>query len=133
MNEAELLARIATTMRQEIGPAVDGEYPKTQAFMIGVVLQKLSRQLALAPSHAQAEAEDMDALIADLNQTYTTGAVQKAIAHLWQARDPAALCALIETLYASREDIGDGQFSHLLGRVRQSLRATINRTLEYAE
>lgn len=133
MNEAELLSRIARSMKQEIGPAIGAEYPKTQAFMTGVVLDKLSQQLALAPLHAQAEAEEMDALIRDLNQTYTVGAVQKAIADLWQARDNAALCGLIETLYASREEIGDGLFSHLLGRVRQTLRASINRKLEYAQ
>ena len=67
MNDAHLLVRIAQTLKEEIAPAVDGEYPKTQAFMAAVVLQKLARQIALAASHAHAADAELDALIADLN------------------------------------------------------------------
>jgi tetratricopeptide (TPR) repeat protein len=38
-----LLRRIAQTLRESIGPAVEAEYPRTQAFMAAVVLQKLGR------------------------------------------------------------------------------------------
>lgn len=133
MNESELLERIAQTMRRDIAPAVSTEYPKTQAFISAVVLQKLGLQLALKPKHDEARKEDTDELAAYLNAAFTIGAVQQAIRNFNQARDQAALCALIETLYASREDIGDGQFEQLLGRVRETLRADVNRTLEYAE
>lgn len=133
MNESELLQRIALTLRQEIAPAIAAEYPKTQAFIASVVLQKLGRQLDLTAQHAQAAASDMDELVAYMNAAFTIGPVQQAIRYLNQARGPAALCALIETLYAARGDIGDGQFEQLLGRVRQTLRANIDRTLEYAE
>ncbi len=133
MTESELLQRIALTMRQEIAPAVGAEYPKTQAFITAVVLEKLGRQLALKPLHEEADKSDMDDLVAYMNAAFTIGPVQQAVKNLNQARDDAALCALIETLYAARPDIGDGQFEQLLGRVRQTLRANINRTLEYAE
>ena len=43
----ELLERIARTLKKEIGPAVEDAYPKTQAFMAAVVLQKLAGQLRL--------------------------------------------------------------------------------------
>ena len=36
---AELLERMAPTLRKEIGPAVDGEYPRTQAFMAAQVFR----------------------------------------------------------------------------------------------
>lgn len=132
MNESQLLQRIALTLRQEIAPAIAAEYPRTQAFIAAVVLQKLGGQLALTEQHAEAAARDMDDLVAYMNAAFTIGPVQQAIRNLNQARNRAALCALIETLYASRADIGDGQFEQLLGRVRQTLRADIDRILEYA-
>lgn len=133
MNESELLERIAQTMRRDIAPAVSAEYPKTQAFISAVVLQKLGQQLALKPKHDEARKEDMDELAAYLNAAFTIGPVQQAIRNFNRDRDQAALCALIETLYAARQDIGEGQFEQLLGRVRETLRADVNRTLEYAE
>ena len=51
MNPDQLLERIATTLKRDIGPAVLGDYPKTQAFMAAVVLQKLGRQLGLLHMH----------------------------------------------------------------------------------
>jgi hypothetical protein len=47
MNHGELLQRIASTLKRDVGPAIEAEYPKTQAFMAAVVLQKLGRQLDL--------------------------------------------------------------------------------------
>jgi len=44
----------------------------------------------------------------------------------------AAVCTLIETLYASRAELGAGRFDALLGRVRETLRASIDRRMEYA-
>jgi hypothetical protein len=38
----ELLGRLATTLREEIGPSVNGGYPRTQAFMAAVVLEKVA-------------------------------------------------------------------------------------------
>jgi len=66
MSPGKLLERIAATLRRDIGPAVGAAYPRTQAFMAAVVLQKLGRQLALAEAHGAADAAEMKALIADL-------------------------------------------------------------------
>ena len=58
----ELLERLARTLKKEIGPAVGDAYPKTQAFMAAVVLQKLAGQLRLADEHAAASQRDLQAL-----------------------------------------------------------------------
>ena len=63
----ELLERLATTLRQDIGPAVTGAYPRTQAFMAAVVAEKLARQLAVAPAHERADAADLVQLYANLD------------------------------------------------------------------
>jgi hypothetical protein len=55
-----------------------------------------------------------------------------AIRTLTDTRDAAALCALIETLYADRAELGATRFEALLGRVRRTLRANIDRRMEYA-
>ena len=135
MNDAELLLRIANTLRQEIAPAVDAEYPKTQAFMAAVVLQKLGRQIALAPTHARAAGAELDALIVDLTASAADGpvAIRSAVAHLSQFRDAGALCRLIESLYACRDVLGERRFEDLLARVRRTLRTDIERRMEYAE
>jgi len=52
----EFLQRIAQALKQHIGPAIEAEYPRTQAFMAAVVLQKLGRHLGLMSEHAAAEA-----------------------------------------------------------------------------
>ena len=55
-----------------------------------------------------------------------------AVQTLTRTRDAAALCTLIETLYASRAELGAARFDALLGRVRETLRASIDRRMEYA-
>jgi len=137
LNPDQLLERIAAVLRQDIGPAVGAEYPRTQAFMAAVVLQKLGRQLACAEAHRAAEAADMDALVADLDSTLATAvvppAIAAAVAALGRDRNDAALCALIGALYESRTTLGATRFDALLGRVRRTLRAGIDRRMEFAE
>jgi len=135
MTEGELLQRIAETLRKEIGPAVDAEYPKTQAFMAGVVLHKLGQQLTLADPHRRAAAADLDSLVPALRQLLSTTAphaVIRALDTLATARNPAAVCALIEALYAARAVLGEASFGTVLARIRVTLRGEIDRRMEYA-
>jgi len=136
MTHAELLRRIAQTLKQGVGPAIEAEYPKTQAFMAAVILQKLGRELELEGAHRAGEATDLDALLDDLRGLLrageTPGGVTAAVEGVARARDAAALCALIEMLYASRAELGAARFDALLGRVRQTLRASIDRRLDSA-
>jgi len=136
MNHGELLQRIASTLKGDVGPAIETEYPKTQAFMAAVVLQKLGRQLGLEDAHRAAAAGDLSALLGDLRGVLAGGetpaSVTAAVQTLASARDAPALCTLIETLYASRAELGAARFEALLARVRATLRASIDRRLEYA-
>src|SRR5262245_6370155 len=104
--------------------------------MAGVVLQKLGRQLALAEAHCAAEAADINALIGDLDAALASdGApttIIAAIAALRRDRDNGALCALIGALYEDRASLGAARFEALLGRVRRTLRASIDRRMEFA-
>ena len=135
MTEADLLDRIAKLLRQEIGPAVDGEYPRTQAFMAAVVLQKLSRQLALAAEHATKESAGLTALLADLAALLgddAPPALRDAVDRLARTRDSAGLCDVIDALYAARGELGEPRFASLLGRVRRTLRSSIDRRMAVA-
>ena len=136
MNADQLLERIANTLRRDIGPAVESEFPKTQAFMAGVVLQKLGRQLGLAAVHGAADEADLQALLVDLRSAVESSPlpadVAAAIANLGGDHDAAAMCALISTLYAARSELGEARFEALLGRVRKNLRASIDRRMVYA-
>jgi hypothetical protein len=136
MNHGELLQRIASTLKRDVGPAIEAEYPKTQAFMAAVVLQKLGRQLDLEGAHRSADAADLSVLLDDLRGVLEGGempaSVTEAVQTLSLTRDAAALCTLIETLYASRAELGAARFDALLGRVRETLRASIDRRMEYA-
>jgi hypothetical protein len=136
VTEAELLERIAQLLRREIGPAIDAEYPRTQAFMAAVVLQKVGKQLALAAEHATAETDDLAALLVDLRALLADGAapgaVRAAVDSLADTRDGRALCRLIEALYAARVELGEARFAALLGRTRVTLRRSIDRRLAVA-
>ena len=136
MNADQLLERIATTLKRDIGPAVEDEYPKTQAFMAGVVLQKLGRQLGLQAVHRAADEADTQALLDDLRlaleQAPAPAAVATAVATLAGSHDAEALCNLITALYDSRAALGEARFAALLERVRKNLRASIDRRMVYA-
>jgi hypothetical protein len=136
MDHHELLQRIAESLKRDIGPAIEADYPKTQAFMAAVVLQKLGRQLRLEGAHRAADAADLSALLDDLPRRLpggeTPAGVTAAVQTLARTRDAAALCRLIETLYANRAELGAARFEALLGRVRETLRASIDRRMEYA-
>ena len=136
MIESDLLQRIAQILKQEIGPAVDAEYPRTQAFMAAVVVQKLGRQLALAEEHRKAESAELTALLADLRGLLADGGapttVRDAVETLAETRDDAALCRLIDTVYVHRAALGEARFATLLGRIRQALRRSIDRRMAVA-
>ena len=135
MSPDELLRRIAQTLKQEIGPAVLEAYPKTQAFMASVVLEKLARQLELAPAHRAAERAEVAALVNDLNAFSANGApagVAAAIAGLASEPNSIGLNAVVEALYAARGELGTERFEQALGRVRQTLRAGVDRQMVYA-
>ena len=136
MTDGDLLHRIAQLLRQEIGPAVGDEYARTQAFMAAVVLEKLGRQVALEDAHAAAETADLTALLADLRGPLAEGttpeAVRAAIDRLTGARESAALARLIEALYAERPALGEARFTALLGRIRRTLRRSIDRRMQVA-
>jgi hypothetical protein len=104
--------------------------------MAAVVLQKLGRQLDLEGAHRSADAADLSALLDDLRGVLGGGempaSVTGAVQTLTRTRDAAALCTLIETLYATRAELGAARFDALLGRVRETLRASIDRRMEYA-
>lgn len=132
MKHHELLLRLAQTLKQEVGPAVGPEYPRTQAFMASVVLEKLARELAAETRHAEASAAAHAALLAALDVTGLPPAVLDAHAAFDQARDDASLARLIEALYAARGSIGKQRFQALLDRIRQDLRNAIDRRMEYS-
>ena len=145
MNRSDLLARMARLLKREIGPAVEADYPKTQAFLGAVVLEKMSAELRLADAHAQAGASDRVALVADLdsdldadldgNLADAPDSVREAFAALAEKGadgGDAALCAFIEALYGDHDALGRERFDRLLGRVRQDLRRGIDRRMEIA-
>ena len=135
MQPEELLERMARTLRSDIAPAIADPYPKTQAFMASVILEKLARQLRLADAHARADREDQAALVDDLARLVGSATPPRlADALKKQAADEgaAALGQLVEALYAERDELGPQRFDELLGRVRRTLRARLDRQLEYA-
>jgi hypothetical protein len=127
---------MSTTLRKEIGPAVDGDYPRTQAFMAAVILEKVARQLELRPAHERADAAEMRQLYADLDTVLTAEGAPTAVRALvdegMAGGDSDGLCRLIEALYAHRDELGPSTFAAALSRVRTTLRARIGRRMEYA-
>lgn len=132
----ELLERIARTLKTDIGPAIEEAYPKTQAFMASVVLHKLAGQLRLADEHTAASQRDLKELAEELSQLSASNALplplSAAVQTLRQDLDTAGVSAVIETLYATRSELGEERFTDLIGRVRTRLRARIDREMAYA-
>jgi len=135
MTPSDLLERLAVTFKTEVGPAIEAGYPRTQAFLSAVVLQKLAMQLRLQAEHQALEVRERQSLQQDLEQLLIdTGApppVQEAFSSL-QVDGDAGLCRFIEALYASRDTLGPDAFEALLGRVRRTLRASLDRRMAFA-
>ena len=136
MASHELLQRLSATLRQEIAPAVDGEYTRTQAYMASVILERLAKQLALAPDHDQAEQGDVSVLIDKLRLTLpdadadADADVMAAVEALTRARTVAALGPLIEALY--HWGIERPEAAAALALIRPVLRRDIDRRVEVA-
>jgi len=142
----ELLGRLARTLRSEVGPAVANDYARTQAFLAAVVLEKLAGQLACEAAHLEARAADWTSLVRDLGASLAApdaatgeppvpGALADSVAALEQGGPEgmqAGLGRVVEALYRTRGSLGDREFEKLLARVRQTLRADLDRRLEYA-
>ena len=132
----EMTARLAATLRHEIGPAVADPFAKTQAFMASVILEKLSAQLRLASEHAAAEAAELAALVGDLDRSLAEApvppAVGAAVDGLRRGEGASALSALVAALWAGRAELGEERFAALLGRARLTMRARIDRQMAYA-
>jgi hypothetical protein len=129
VNTSELLARLSATLKADIGPAVSDEYPRTQAFMASVILERLSKQVALEVEHARAEAEDLDRLLADLGPLIAGGphVVTEALSAV---TDLESLSPLVDALYVwgwHEPAVGDA-----LSMIRPILRRDIDRRMEIA-
>lgn len=141
MKPDELLERMAGTFRHRIGPEVGDTFARTQAFMASVILEKLSAQLRLAEVHQAAERAERAVLKADLDTLLaeaeaaagTPAAVGQAVMALAGPEENATvLRRLVETLYSERANLGEDRFGSLLGRVRTTLRARVDRHMEFA-
>ena len=134
IDPAKLLERLSGTLRNEVGPAVDDEYTKTQAFMASVIIGKVARQLALAPEHGAAERADVEALHQQLAGPLTEAPpdVVSAAGAAAEAGTVAALGPLIDALYRWRPDDGGGEGGEALDLIRGVLRRDIDRRMEIA-
>ena len=137
MQDVELLSRISKTLKKDIGPAVEGDYPKTQAFMASVVLEKLAGQLSRADSHGAAKQLAKSALaktLAEIASTTTLNdELSAGISNFATSQDEQALCLLIENLYQSKEALGDERFFQFLTPVRAYMRMAIDQRMEYSK
>ena len=128
----ELLRRLSATVRGDIAPAVGDEYTRTQTHMVGVILERVAKQVALAEGHAAAERADVAALLDDLAPvlgaapTAVTAALQTPVSE----RTVASLGPLVEELY--RWGIDQPAATRALALVRPVLRRDIDRRMEIA-
>jgi hypothetical protein len=135
MAPEELLERLARTLRAEIGPAVDGDYQRTQAFMSAVVIEKIARQLRVADVHADAELREIAAMFDELDTSLASANVPATLRTTLdsaRADGVAGLCRVIEALYDARGALSETTFHNALSTVRHVLRTQIDRRVEVA-
>ncbi len=124
---ALLLERMSITLRRDIGPAVQDEFARTQAFMASVILAKLASQLAAGDD----DGGDHATLAADLRARFPDppAAVAGAIDALAADGATARWNDLVAALYAHR---GELDLDAALAVVRPALRARLDRQLRHA-
>jgi len=132
MDSSRLLARLSDTLRHEIAPAVGEEYPRTQAFMASVILERVSRELALESAHREAEEGDMAELVTALGPLLgeAPGPVRAAMAEAESAGTVVALGPLVESLHSWGGD--QPTVAAALAEIRPVLRRDVDRRMEIA-
>ena len=131
----QLLGRIAKSLKTEIGPAVNAAYPKTQAFLTAVVLEKLAGQLKFEQEHAQIEDKELLILSRDLikiGEEDLPATLKNAIVQVNDELDIGSVSALIKILYDNKPVLNERIFDMLLGRIRKFLRSRVDRAMEYS-
>lgn len=125
---ADLMARIASTLRHEVGPAVEGEYPKTQAFMASVILERVSRQLAYAEVHDRDERADRAELNAGLADLVADAPA--TVRDAWAATGPRV--GDLGPVVAALHGWDDPRAGEALALIRPVLRRDIDRRMDIA-
>lgn len=135
MDTEDLLRRISVTLREEIAPEVGEEYIRTQTFMASVILERVARQLGSAEVHADAERADLTGLHRELAERLAgdgvPAEVREAAGAAGAAGTVASLGPLVSALHAWGPD-REPAAADALARVRQVLRADIDRRMEIA-
>ena len=134
-----LLSRLADTVRNEIAPAVNDEYPRTQAFMAAVILQRLAKQARLGNGHRAAEAGDvaelsdeLDALIAGAEASAEIlSSVRDALARMRAQSSIAAATDVIDAQYRWGPERPEA--ASALAAIREMLRRDIDRRMDIAQ
>jgi hypothetical protein len=129
MTPPDLLQRMALTLRQRIGPAIDEPYARTQAFMAAVVLEKLSGQLAASAADAAVADAERLALVESLDGR--CDALDAALDVLRTDGSDQAWSRLVTAVYGARDELG-ADYDPVLGEVRQALRGRLDRALVYS-
>lgn len=133
MEPDEVLGRISATLREQVGPEIADPFARTQAYMAAVVLEKLAGQISRSGADAAADEADRRALGDDLVAMIGSDApapVTAAIAAL--PGSGTAVAELVAALYSERAHLGPERFDALLGRVRRTMRAGLERRLQYS-
>jgi hypothetical protein len=125
----DLLRRVATTLRERIGPAVGEPFARTQAFMAAVVLEKLAGELAAADAGARAADEERLALVDALDGRGT--ALAAALGTLRGDGSDRAWNDLVVAVYGARDELGV-DYDDVIATVRRALRSRLDRALAAA-
>ena len=116
-----LIGEIVTSLRNVIGPAISEPYPKAQAYMAATILEFVSRQIEDRNEADSRRRIIIDALFDDLPKLELPDRVCRG-----SSRDEASVSALIQRLYAARNEIGEIAFESANQRIRKTLRELLN-------
>lgn len=132
IDAAEMLRRLAGTLKSEIAPQVVEEYTRTQAFMASVIVERLAKQVELASEHATQELSDLEGLCVDLGGILASSpsGVTHALASLSANPTALGLGPLIDELYGW--GIDEPAAAEALSVIRPVLRRDIDRRMEVA-
>jgi len=123
----QLIAEVASSLRNVIAPAVVEPYPKAQAYMAAVILEFVSRQVEERGDVSAEKQAALHALFQDLASLPETSRIAGG-----GAATEAGLCELIERLYAQRAVLGEEAFNGANHRIRIALRQILDQELRIA-
>lgn len=130
VDPSEILRRVARSLREEVGPKVEADYSRTQAFMAAVILEQLACQVrSVTFEVGTAESSTLVNKVSRALGPDVPTKLATALRGLSGAMTRTELSGLVAALHGSEGEIDTERLQRALEHVRATMRRRLDQQL----